>query len=86
MNAWVMRVYFFKILNTELHNLNLKLCIKQYNKIDLLHQIVAPQLSGCWGHNYSTRTRHAGCINEQSMFLLCLWLWLGIIQYHTGIA
>jgi hypothetical protein len=31
---------------SELHNLNLKLCSKQYNKIDLLHLIVAPQLSG----------------------------------------
>ncbi len=31
---------------SELHNLNLKLCSKQYNKIDLLHLIAPPQLSG----------------------------------------
>jgi hypothetical protein len=30
---------------SELHNLNLKLCSKQYNKTFVLHLIVAPQLS-----------------------------------------
>ena len=70
MNAWAMRVYFFKILNTELHNLNLKLCIKQYNNIDLLHQIVAPQLSDGWKHNYSTKTRQVGHAYEQSFYSL----------------
>jgi hypothetical protein len=48
----------------------LKLCSKQYNKIDLSHLIVAPQLSGGWRHNYSTKTRQAGCANEQSMYSL----------------
>jgi hypothetical protein len=49
-----------------LHNMNLQLCTKQYNKIDHLHLIVAPQLSS----GYSTKTRQAGCANEQSMFSL----------------
>ncbi len=48
----------FKILS-ELHNLNLELCSKQYCKINLLQLIVVPQLSGGW-HNYSTKTRKAG--------------------------
>ncbi len=47
--------------------MNLKLCSKQCNKIDLLHLIVAPQVSGDWRHKYSTQTRQAGCPNEQSM-------------------
>jgi hypothetical protein len=29
-----------------------------------------PQLSGGWQHNYSTKTRQAGCANEQSMYSL----------------
>jgi hypothetical protein len=33
---------------SELHSLNLKLCSEQYNKVILLHLIVAPQLSGGW--------------------------------------
>jgi hypothetical protein len=55
---------------SELHNLNLKLYSKQYNKIVLLHLIVVPQLSGGWSHNYSTKTRQVGHANEQSMFSL----------------
>jgi hypothetical protein len=55
---------------TEFHNLNLKLCGKQYNKIDLLHLIVAPQLSGGSQHNYSAKTRQASRANEQSMYSL----------------
>jgi hypothetical protein len=47
---------------SELHSLNLKLWSKQYNKIDLLHLIVVPQLSGGLQHNYSTKTRQAGCV------------------------
>jgi hypothetical protein len=39
---------------------------KQYNKIDLLHQIVGPQLSSGKQHNNSTKTRFVGCINKQS--------------------
>jgi hypothetical protein len=31
---------------------------------------VAPQLSGGWQHNYSTKTSQAGCANEQSMYYL----------------
>jgi hypothetical protein len=50
--------------------LNLKLCSKQHNKIDLLHLIVVPQLSGGWQHKYSTKTLQAGCANEQSMYSL----------------
>jgi hypothetical protein len=50
--------------------LNLKLCIKQYNKIELLHLIVVPQLSGGWQHNHPTKTRQASSANEQSMYSL----------------
>jgi hypothetical protein len=46
-----------------LHNLNLKLCSKQYHKIVLVHLIVAPQLCSGWQHNYSTKTRQADRIN-----------------------
>ncbi len=38
----------------------------------VFHLIVVPQLSSGWEHNYSTKTRQVGCINEQSMSLLCL--------------
>jgi hypothetical protein len=31
---------------------------------------VAPHLSSCWQHNYSTKTSPAGCTNEQSMYSL----------------
>jgi hypothetical protein len=55
---------------SELHNLNLKLCNKQYNIIAILRLIVAPQLSSGWQHNYSTKTRQVGCANEQSMYSL----------------
>jgi hypothetical protein len=50
--------------------LNLQLCIKQCNKIDLLHLIVLPQLSGGWQHKYSTKTRKEGHVNEQYMYSL----------------
>jgi hypothetical protein len=50
--------------------LNLKLCSKKYNKIDILHLIVVAQLSGGWQHNYSTKTRQAGHANEQPMYSL----------------
>jgi hypothetical protein len=49
----------------------------QYYKIDLLHLIVAQQLSGGWQHNYSTKTRQAGHANEQSMYS---WLSMVIIK------
>ncbi len=42
--------------------------MKQYNKIDLLHLIVAPQLTGGRQHNYSTKTRQAGFADKQSMY------------------
>jgi hypothetical protein len=54
----------------ELHNLNLKLYSKQYNKKFVLHLIVAPQLGSGQQHNYSTKTRQAGQANEQSMYSL----------------
>jgi hypothetical protein len=53
---------------SELHSLNLKLYNKQYNKKFVFHLIVAPQLSSGWQHNYPTKTRQAGCTDEQSMY------------------
>ncbi len=50
--------------------MNLKLCSKQYNRIDILHWIVVPQLSGGWQHKYSIKTRQAGWANKQSMYSL----------------
>jgi hypothetical protein len=32
--------------------------------------IVEPQVSGRWQHNYSTKLKHAGPANEQSMYYL----------------
>ncbi len=55
---------------SELHSLNLKLCNKEYNKIVLLHLIVALQLSSGWRHNYSTKTRQVGRAHEQPMHSL----------------
>jgi len=55
---------------SELHNLNIKLCSKQFNKKIVLHLIVASQLSSGWRHNYSTKIRLAGHANEQSMYCL----------------
>ncbi len=52
---------------SKCHSLNLKLCSKQYNKIFVLHLIVAPQLGGGCQHNFSTKTRQTGNANEQSM-------------------
>jgi hypothetical protein len=57
---------------SELHSLNLKLCSKQYNKKIVLHLIVAPQLGHGRQHNYLTKTRQAGCANEQSMYSLIM--------------
>ena len=51
---------------SELYSLNLKLCSKQYNKKFVLHLIVMLQLSSNQRHNYSTKTRQAGCADEQS--------------------
>ncbi len=50
----------------------LKLCNKQYYKIDLKHKIAAPQLSGGWQHDYSAKTRQAFHANEQSIHYLSL--------------
>jgi hypothetical protein len=55
---------------SELHNLNFKICTKQYNKIDVLHLIEVPQLGGGWQHNFSTKTRHAGRAIEHLMYSL----------------
>jgi hAT family C-terminal dimerisation region len=57
---------------SELHSLNLKLCSKQYNKIFVLHLIVAPQLCSGWRHNSSTKTRQAGRANEHSLMSMFL--------------
>jgi hypothetical protein len=46
---------------------NFLIFFKQYYKIDFLHQIVAPQLSGGWQNNYSNKTRQAGIANQQSI-------------------
>jgi len=48
--------------------LNLKLGSKQYNKIIILGLTVVPQISGVWQHNYSTKTKQAGCGTEQSVY------------------
>ncbi len=55
---------------SELRSLNLKLCSEQQNKNFVLHLIVTPQQSSGWQHNYSTKTRQAGCTDEQSMYSL----------------
>jgi hypothetical protein len=57
--------------------LNLKLFSKQYNKIDILHLNVVPQLSGGWQHNHSTKAEQAGCTIEQSMCSL-----MSIVSHH----
>ncbi len=58
---------------SELHNLNLKLCSKQYNKNFVLHLIVAPQISSGWQHNYSTKQgRQTGPMSSLCI-LLSLW-------------
>jgi hypothetical protein len=53
----------------------LKLCHKKYNKIDLLHLIVAPQLSSGRWHNHSTKTRQVGHVNEHSIYSLMAIVW-----------
>jgi hypothetical protein len=55
---------------SKLHSSNLKLCSKQYHKQIVLHLIVVPQQNCGWQHNYSTKTRQAGRVNEQSMYSL----------------
>ncbi len=55
-------------MRSELSNLNLKLGSNQNNKIDFMHLIVAPQLSGDWQHNYSTKASQAGSTNDQSIY------------------
>jgi hypothetical protein len=61
---------FFQIFRCSLNFtiFNLKLCSKQHNKIDLLHWIVVPQLSGGRQHNNLTKARQVGCANEHSMY------------------
>jgi hypothetical protein len=44
--------------------------------MDILNLIVVPQLSGGWQCNYSTKTCHAGCANEQSIYSLMSMAWL----------
>jgi hypothetical protein len=69
---------------SELHTLDLKLCSKQYNKIDFLRQIVTPQLSGGCQHNSSTKTTQAGHANEQSMYSqLSMEDMLGLVLFLT---
>ncbi len=69
---------------SELHNLNLKLCSKQYNKKFVLHLIVVPQLSSGRRHNYSTNTRQAGRANEQSMYSLMSMVVIQLIPNHSN--
>ncbi len=63
----------------SLRNLNVTLvasnCVCCVYKTDLMHQIVAPQLSGGGQHNYSTKTRQAGHAYEQYMYS-----WLSMIH------
>jgi hypothetical protein len=66
-NPIIYSVFKFLMLS-ELHNLNLKFCRKQYYNSNLLCQIVAPQLSGGWLHNVSTKTWQVGHANEQSFY------------------
>ncbi len=43
-------------------------------RIDLLQQIVVPQLSCGWQHNHPTKTRQAGCADVQSIhFMLSVY-------------
>ncbi len=61
-----------------------------YNIIDLLHLIAAPQLSGGWWHNCSTKTRQAGRANEQSIYYLMRMLssncWRIVMYYYYQLA
>jgi hypothetical protein len=67
----------------ELHNFNLKLRSKRKFKIDLFYLIVVPQLSGGWQYNLSTKTRHVGHANEQSMYsMLSMSLTQGGKQFY----
>ncbi len=56
----------------SLRNLNVTLVASNFvccvYKTDLMHQIVAPQLSGGGQDNYSTKTRQAGSVYEQSVY------------------
>ncbi len=36
--------------------------------VDLLHPNVVPNLRGGWQHNYSAKTKQAGCADEQSIY------------------
>ncbi len=66
---------------SEHRNLNLKLCSKQYCKIDLLHSIVMPQPSGSRQHYFSTKKRQAGRVSEKYISFICLWcvcLWWNV--------
>ncbi len=66
----------------ELHNYSLKLCSKQHNKIDLLHLILAPQLSGA--HNITTQLKQVKQVGPMSSLyiLLCRWYDQIIILVH----
>jgi len=69
---------------SELHILNLKLCSKQSNKNFLLHLMVVPQLSSGWQHNYSTKTRWAGCSNESMYSLVSMVCRFWLRSYHPS--
>jgi hypothetical protein len=69
---------------SELHSLNLKLYGKQYNKKFVLHLIVGPQLSSGWRHNYSTKTRQAGRVDELSMYsIMCMGPFISLSFLHV---
>jgi hypothetical protein len=76
----------FHPLLSELHNLNLKLCSKQYNKINTWHLIVVPQLSGGWQQNCSTKTRQVGYTNESSLVYSLMSMCKPIIVNVDGIT
>ncbi len=61
---------------SELHSLNLKLCIKQYNKKFVLYLIVVPQLSS---GRQANQGKQAGPMSSLCI-LLCLWLSVNMLR------
>jgi hypothetical protein len=55
---------------SELHNFNLKLCSKKYNKIVCFAPDCGTTVNGVWQHNYSTKIWQTGHANDQSMYSL----------------
>ncbi len=61
----------FQILS-ELHKLYLKFCGTEHYKIDILHWIVTPQLSGGQQHDYSTKQCRRAVPMSSLSILSCL--------------